>query len=102
VQAVNGAIRDFIAQARQRLQDPVRRAVPQNLLEAMLVAADAPGSGMSDDDVVGNVFTMLLAGEDTTATSLSWMIYLLARHPQGLARARDEVDRVMGPMQTWT
>jgi cytochrome P450 len=30
------------------------------------------------------------------------MIYLLARHPEALARARDEVDRVMGPMQTWT
>ena len=98
---VNTAIRGFMADARVRLRDPARRAAPQNLLEAMLVAADEPDSGMCDEDVAGNVFTMLLAGEDTTATSLSWMIDLLARHPQALRRARDEVDRQLGPMLDW-
>jgi cytochrome P450 len=34
---------------------------------------------------------MLLAGEDTTANTLAWMIYLLYRHPEALARARAEV-----------
>lgn len=96
MRVVNAAIRDFMAQARVRLQEPARRAAPQNLLEAMLVAADAPDSGMSDEDVAGNVFTMLLAGEDTTATSLSWMIEQLWRNPAALARAREEVDRVLG------
>jgi cytochrome P450 len=102
VQEVNKAIRGFMAGARERLADPARRAAPQNLLEAMIVAADEPGSGMSDEDVVGNVFTMLLAGEDTTATSLSWMIYLLSRNPQAMDRVREEVDKVLGPMDTWT
>ena len=103
VAEVNKAIREFIAAARLRLQDPGRRAAPQNLLEAMLVAADEPNSGMSDDDVVGNVFTMLLAGEDTTATSISWMLYLLSRHPNAMQRVRDEVDEVLGrPLETWT
>lgn len=102
MRAVDQAIRDFMAQARVRLQDPERRAAPPNLLEAMLVAADQPDSGMTDDDVIGNVFTMLLAGEDTTATSLSWMIYLLSRKPHSLERARREVDGLLGPMQDWT
>jgi cytochrome P450 len=102
VQAVNMAIRGFMGDARLRLQDPARRAAPPNLLEAMIVAADEPGSGMSDDDVVGNVFTMLLAGEDTTATSLSWMIYLMSRNPHTLQRARQEVDSTLGELQHWT
>lgn len=105
VKAVNAAIHRFIAEARARLVDPVRRAAPPNLLEAMLLAADEPGSGMTDDDVAGNVFTMLLAGEDTTATSLSWMLDLLWRHPAALRRAREEVDAVLGPrgaMSDWT
>ena len=34
---------------------------------------------------------MLLAGEDTTANTLAWMIYLLHRHPDALRRAREEV-----------
>lgn len=104
MRVVNAAIRGFMAQARVRLQDPERRAAPQNLLEAMLVAADAPDSGMSDEDVAGNVFTMLLAGEDTTATSLSWMTEQLWRHPAALARARAEVDEVLGglALADWT
>jgi cytochrome P450 len=44
--------------------------------------------------VAGNVLTMLLAGEDTTANTVSWMIYLLQRHPACLARAREEVRRL--------
>ncbi|MEY4763561.1 MAG: hypothetical protein RI907_234 [Pseudomonadota bacterium] len=103
VAAVNQAVAGFIADARQRLKDPARRLAPQNLLEAMLVAADEPGSGMSDADVVGNVFIMLLAGEDTTATSISWMLYLLSRQPQALARLQEEVDRALPhDLADWT
>jgi cytochrome P450 len=46
--------------------------------------------------VAGNVLGMLLAGEDTTANSIAWMIHLLWRHPAALARATDEVRRVTG------
>jgi cytochrome P450 len=94
--AVNEAIAGFIAQARSRLAtEPQRRARPPNLLEAMIVAADEGDSGrgdvISDREVAGNVLTMLLAGEDTTANTLAWMIYLLQRHPDALQRAQSEV-----------
>ena len=96
VAEVDTAIAGFIAQARARLAaDPTRRARPPNLLEAMIVAADdgaAGGAGsITDNEVAGNVMTMLLAGEDTTANTLAWLIYLLQRHPATLRRAQDEV-----------
>ena len=47
--------------------------------------------------MAGNVLTMLLAGEDTTANTLAWLLHLLHRHPEALARARDEVRRVAAP-----
>ena len=91
VAAVNEAIAGFIAAARTRLEaDPARRAHPPNLLEAMIVAAQ-DGGDVSDREVAGNVLTMLLAGEDTTANTLAWMIYLLHRHPEALRRAQHEV-----------
>lgn len=93
---VNQAIDGFIASARQRLaDDPARKAAPQNLLEAMVAAADEPGSGIDDEQVAGNVMTMLLAGEDTTANTLAWCIWLLHRHPAALGRATAEVRGVM-------
>jgi len=96
IAAVNAAIEGFIAQARERLRrDPARQEHPPNLLEAMIVAADQPGSGMDDRQVAGNVLTLLLAGEDTTANTIAWMIHLLWRHPKALARATEEVRRVL-------
>ena len=76
----------------QRLEDPARRAAPKNLLEAMIVAADDPQSGITPSEVHGNVLTMLLAGEDTTANSLAWAIWLLFA-PPGLPGARARRDR---------
>ncbi len=103
VAEVNSAIEGFIAAARARLAaDPELRAAPRNLLEAMLVAADVPGSGITDLEVSGNVMTMLLAGEDTTANTLAWAIWLLHTHPACLQRARAEVDELAGDPAQWT
>ena len=97
VAEVGVAVDGFIAQARARLAaDPSLRAQPRNLLEAMLVAADEPSSGITDRQVAGNVLTMLLAGEDTTANTIAWTIHLLWTNPAALARAVDEVRRVCG------
>jgi cytochrome P450 len=92
VAAVNEAIAGFIAAARTRLAaDAPRRESPPNLLEAMIVAADSGDAGITDLEVAGNVLTMLLAGEDTTANTMAWMVYLLKRHPGALQRAQAEV-----------
>ena len=94
---VNAAVAGFIAQARARMRaNPGLREHPNNLLEAMIAAADQPDSGIDDRQVTGNVLTMLLAGEDTTANTLAWMTHLLWRHPAAMARATEEVRRVGG------
>ena len=94
---VKAAVAGFIIEARLRLAaQPALRERPGNLLEAMIVAADQEGSGIDDAQVAGNVLTMLLAGEDTTANTIAWMIHLLWRNPQALARATEEVRRVVG------
>jgi len=93
LQALHRAVSDFIAQARVRMEaQPALREQPTNLIEAMIAARDNPDSGLTDADVAGNVLTMLLAGEDTTANTLAWMIYLLYRHPEALRRAREEIS----------
>lgn len=95
--ALSRAVQDFVARARARIErDPGLREHPTNLIEAMIAARDTPGSGLEDSDVAGNVLTMLLAGEDTTANTLAWMIWLLSQNPQPLARAREEARAVLG------
>ena len=97
VAVIKNTIEDFVIQARQRMRDdPGLREQPRNLLEAMIVATDQPDSGLGDRQVVGNVLTMLLAGEDTTANTLAWMIHLLKQNQQSLQRVQDEV-RTLAP-----
>lgn len=62
----------------------------------MVAARVAETSGLDDRDVAANVLTMLLAGEDTTANTLAWMIYLLNRNPQTQRRACEEVRAELG------
>jgi cytochrome P450 len=57
-------------------------------LVGMLLGARGPegrgsaGGGMlSDEDVRDEVMTMFVAGHETSATALTWCLYLLARHP---------------------
>ncbi|MEO5845292.1 MAG: cytochrome P450 [Caldimonas sp.] len=103
VREVKAAIARFIAEARQRLRDDAAlRAHPRNLLEAMIVAADAPGSEVDDRDVAGNVFVALVAGEDTTANTLAWLFDFLHRHPEAMRGAREEVQRVAPRPQDFT
>ncbi len=50
---------------------------------SMLVAA----GGLSEDDLVDELMTLLVAGHETTATALAWTLERLVRHPRVLAQA---------------
>ncbi|MBL8326570.1 MAG: cytochrome P450 [Rubrivivax sp.] len=78
--AVHAYAHECIAKARARLAAHPG-AEPANALEAMLLQADQPGSGFTDEVVVANVLTLLLGGEDTTAHSLAWTMMYLAADP---------------------
>jgi len=95
--ALRTAVDGFIHGARERLAaQPALRDKPTNLIEAMVAARDRDGSEVTDEDVSGNVLTMLLAGEDTTANTMAWMIWLLHRNPQATQRVVEEVHGVLG------
>jgi cytochrome P450 len=96
LRGLKAAVHDFIAVARRELAEhPELRERPRNLIQALLAARDRPGSGVNDEDVSGNVFTMLLAGEDTTASTLAWMVWLLFRNPAEAAAVQAQVDAVL-------
>ena len=93
--AIQRHTEQLIVNARQRLRD-APASEPRNVLEAMLRARDEPHSGVSDADVHANVLTLLLAGEDTTAHTLSWAIWLLHTHRGDWQALVAEVDAALG------
>ena len=94
---VHQAIHGFIAHSRACLaNDPELVAHPTNFLEAMLATRDVEGSEFTDEEISGNVLTMLLGGEDSTASTMAWIFHFLTEHPDIQARAQTEVDEVLG------
>jgi len=51
---------------------------------------------MSDDELHDEMMTLVVAGHETTAVSLTWAVYLLLTNPDALARARAELGKVVG------
>jgi cytochrome P450 len=68
----------------------------------MLAARDEDGAEFTDEEVYGNVLTMLLAGEDTTANTMAWMMHFMTEHPQVQARMLAEAEQVVGRSGTLT
>ena len=69
----------------------------KDLLNAMLNGKDPKtGEGMSDDSIIDNMITFLIAGHETTSGMLSFLFYYLLKSPAALQRAQEEVDSVVG------
>jgi cytochrome P450 len=55
-----------------------------------------PDTGAARERMRDEMVTLLLAGHETTASTLSWTFYLLDRHPEVRERLRAEVLEVLG------
>ncbi|XP_037774060.1 cytochrome P450 302a1, mitochondrial-like, partial [Penaeus monodon] len=87
------------------------RVATQNIreTEAAILAADPDSErelslmenllmteGLTREDVITLILDMLVAGIDTTAHTLGFTLYLLARNPQVQAKLQEEIDTVLG------
>ncbi len=76
--------------ARRRSQEDL--AERTDILSLLMQATDESGQAMTDGELRDELVTLLLAGHETTATSVAWAIERLVRHPQKLRRLLAEVD----------
>ena len=73
----------------ERRADPGER---EDILTMLLEARHEDGSPMSTQELRDELMTMLVAGHETTATSLAWAFERLARSPRVLGVLVDEID----------
>ncbi len=87
---IEEVVQRLIAERRARLDGE-----ESDLLSTLMKAGDEDGQAMSDRQLRDEVITLLLAGHETTAVTLSWAFYLLARHPEVQERIAGEVATVL-------
>jgi cytochrome P450 len=76
--------------ARRRVQEDL--AERTDILSLLLRARDEADQPMTDGELRDELVTLLLAGHETTATSVAWAIERLVRHPDKLRRLVAEID----------
>ncbi|EFR05015.1 bifunctional P-450:NADPH-P450 reductase [Nannizzia gypsea CBS 118893] len=69
----------------------------KDLLNAMLKGKDArTGEQMTEESIMNNMITFLIAGHETTSGLLSFLFYYLLKHPSAYQAAQRQVDEVVG------
>lgn len=93
------ALRQRFAEVDELLYAEIadRRADPElaertDSLAILVRAADEDGRKMDDRELRDQLLTLILAGHETTATSLAWALERLTRHPDALAKAVRAAD----------
>ncbi|MCJ1318707.1 hypothetical protein MMC15_004037 [Xylographa vitiligo] len=118
LRAIGDATREFAAYMEEMLTAERRlissgRSDTRNLMNALIRASDeakaaeAKGktvSGLTDEEIFGNLFMYNLAGHETTANTLAYAIILLAAHPEYQEWIAAEIDAVLtdnSNIETW-
>jgi cytochrome P450 len=73
----------------QRRNDP-RLGEKLDILALLMSARGDDGEQLSDNEIRDDLITLMLAGHETTATTLAWVFDLLLHHPDALQRVQAE------------
>lgn len=77
LQVLNDIVTKFISERRKSTKRP------DDLLTRLMEATDPEdGKHLTDSEIRDEIMTMFLAGHETTANSLAWTWYLLAKSPE--------------------
>ncbi|MFZ3557774.1 cytochrome P450 [Streptomyces sp. BH055] len=75
-----------------------RRAADEpgsDLLGLLIKARTEDGEALSPEEIRDQVLVFLLAGHETTSTSLTFALHLLGRNPDAQKRTHEEIDSVL-------
>jgi len=86
--ALDDELQDHVA---RRSRDPACRREPQDLL-SILVDARRQGFVLDDDEIRDQLVTMILAGHETTASSIAWAMLCIHDAPHARCRLLEELD----------
>lgn len=92
---LRGILGSYIT-ARHAAAFPTPLALPDDLLQMLLDARyEDTGEAMQPDRLLDEALILLVAGHETSANALTWLLYLLARHPAEVAHIQAEMATVL-------
>ncbi|KAL6076415.1 Cytochrome P450 4V2, variant 2 [Balamuthia mandrillaris] len=100
VRNIQSLVDGIIQQRRRKMmieETSLDASSTKDLLDLLLAAKDEEtGEVLTDKQIQEEVMTFMFAGHETTSISLSWTLYLLAKHPKVEEKLMQEIDNVLG------
>jgi cytochrome P450 len=91
--AASAALRSLAADVLKACREDPDRDAP--LVRALMAATDpATGRGLTDEEIRDELIVFISAGHDTTATTMTYALWQLGRHPELQDRLRAEVAAI--------
>ena len=89
----SGQIRDILKKiVEERKADSI---IHNDLLDMLLnTRYEDTGLPMEEEKIIDEISVLLFAGHETTANTLSWLLYLLASHPDVVVKLRSAIQNV--------
>jgi cytochrome P450 len=67
-----------------------------DVLSLLIQARDDEDHGLTDAELVGQLAILFGASFETTASTLTWTLFLLSQHPEVMRELMNELDAVLG------
>ena len=84
-----------IYDVRKTQKVPSQRDLLQLMIEAQRQETGADGKRLTDDEVLAQCLIFMVAGFETTGSTLSFMAYVLAKYPDVQERLLEELDEAV-------
>jgi cytochrome P450 len=83
---------DYIRRYARQIVEDTKKEKGESSAQRKDIASLAMASGVfSDENMVDQMITFLVAGHETIAASLQWAVYALCKHPDMQTRLREEI-----------
>ncbi|KPM45472.1 hypothetical protein AK830_g1012 [Neonectria ditissima] len=88
---INEAANEIRAVCRELIQEKKAKLGNKEQPDVDILSVALESGGFSDENLVDQLMTFLAAGHETTASAMTWAIYMLSRYPEVQSRLREEV-----------
>lgn len=95
---INAAAQTIRSVCRKLIREKKEKLDRKELTDRDILSVALESGAFSEENLVDQLMTFLAAGHETTATSMTWAVYMLCRYPEVQARLRAEVREKLPPV----
>uniref|UniRef100_A0A6G1RGI5 Cytochrome P450, family 2, subfamily W, polypeptide 2 n=1 Tax=Hypotaenidia okinawae TaxID=2861861 RepID=A0A6G1RGI5_9GRUI len=97
IEEVRVVLKKYIEESKESIKDNNLESYTEALLLKQEKEQDKTDTLFHDANVVASVLDLLMAGTETTSTTLQWAILLMMKYPEIQEKVHAEIEQVLGP-----